>query len=350
MNIILIILIFGIIIAFHEFGHFLVAKLNHIAVTEFSIGMGPAIFSTQKKETKYSLRLLPIGGYCMMLGENEESEDERAFSNKPVWVRMMVVLAGPVFNIILAFVFSIVLIHLYGFDKPTLTYIQKDSAAYEAGIEEGDTIIKLNEDNIYNFRELQLYMVLNDNADPIKLTVQKANGDIKNVTVVPKLNANGEYKIGVASGYEKPDGISENISYSAYEVRYWLKATFTSLKLIVTGGVKSGDIMGPVGVGGAINDVIEEVKEESETKSEAALYIFLNLLNWSILLSVNLGIMNLLPIPALDGGRLLLLIVEAVRRKKIPEEKEAIVNLVGVVILVMLMVVVLFNDIKNVFF
>ena len=350
MNIILIILIFGIIIAFHEFGHFLVAKLNHIAVTEFSIGMGPAVFSSQKKETKYSLRLLPIGGYCMMLGETEESEDERAFSNKPVWVRMMVVLAGPVFNIILAFVFSMLLIHLYGFDKPTLTKIVDNSAAYEAGLEAGDTIVKINGDNIYNFRELQLYMALNSNSNPITFTVEKADGAIRDITVIPRPDANGDYKIGVYSGYFKPQGIGENLSYSAYEVRYWLKATVTSLKLIVTGGVKSGDIMGPVGVGGAINDVIEEVKEESDTKSEAALYIFLNLLNWSILLSVNLGIMNLLPIPALDGGRLLLLIVEAVRRKKIPEEKEAIVNLVGVVILVMLMVVVLFNDIKNVFF
>ena len=350
MNIILIILMFGIIIAFHEFGHFLVAKLNHIAVTEFSIGMGPAIFSTQKKETKYSLRLLPLGGYCMMLGENEESEDERAFSNKPVWVRMLVILAGPVFNIILAFIFSIILIQIYGFDKPTLTYVQEQSAAYEAGIEEGDTIIKLNGGNIYNFRELQLYMAINDNANPITLTVEKADGEIREITVAPKLNAYGEYKLGVASGYMKPKGIGTNLKYSAYEIRYWVKATFTSLRLIVTGGVKSGDIMGPVGVGGAINEVIEEVKEESETTSEAALYIFLNLLIWSILLSVNLGIMNLLPIPALDGGRLLLLIVEAVRRKKLPEDKEAIVNLVGVVILVMLMVVVLFNDIKNVFF
>ena len=108
MNIILIILVFGVIVFFHEFGHFIVAKLNGIAVTEFSIGMGPAIFSFTKKETKYSLRILPIGGYCMMLGEDEESNDENAFNNKPVWARMLVIAAGPVFNFILAFIFSII--------------------------------------------------------------------------------------------------------------------------------------------------------------------------------------------------------------------------------------------------
>ena len=350
MNIILIILIFGIIIAFHEFGHFIVAKLNHIAVTEYSIGMGPAIFTTQKKETKYSLRLLPIGGYCMMLGENEESDDEAAFSNKPVWVRMLVVLAGPMFNIILAFIFSIILIHIHGCDPATLTYVAEESAADQAGIEEGDTILAINGDTIHNFREVQLYMALNNNANPITLTFKKSDGKVYETTMTPIMNENGDYKIGVAAGYIKSDDIGMTLKFSCYEVRYWLKATVTSLKMIFSGKVGANDVMGPVGVGGAMNEVIEEVKAESDTKSEAALYIFLNLLNWSILLSVNLGVMNLLPVPALDGGRLLFLIIEAIRRKKIPEDKEAFVILIGFVFLILLMIMVFFNDIRNVFF
>ena len=129
-----------------------------------------------------------------------------------------------------------------------------------------------------------------------------------------------------------------------------MKATVTGLRMIVTGGVKNGDIMGPVGVGSAMNEVIEEAKDISTTQKEAVINVILNLLNWSILLSVNLGIMNLLPIPALDGGRLLFLFIEAIRRKKIPQEKEAIVNFIGFAVLMALMVVVFFIDIKNAFF
>lgn len=349
MNIILIILVFGIIVFFHEFGHFIVAKLNKISVTEFSIGMGPALFSVQKKETKYSLRLLPLGGFCMMMGEDEELEDENAFGNKPVWARMLVIAAGPVFNFILAFIFSIVLIHYTGCDPATLYDIVEGSPAQEAGIEAGDTILEIEGDNIYNFRELQLYMAMNNEGKPFKLTLQHENGEVYTTTVTPELT-DGSYMLGVRSGNVLADGFGMTMKYAALECRYWVKSTVLSLKMIVTGGVKGADVMGPVGVGGVMNDIIEEVKEESDTQKDVIINILLNMMNWCILLSVNLGIMNLLPIPALDGGRLLFLLIEAVRRKKIPQDKEAIVNLVGFVLLICLMVVVFCNDIKNVFF
>ncbi|MBQ8413077.1 MAG: site-2 protease family protein [Lachnospiraceae bacterium] len=350
MNIILIILVFGVIIFFHEFGHFIVAKLNKIAVIEFSIGMGPALFSFKRKETKYSLRLLPLGGYCLMEGEDEESEDENAFGNKPVWARILVVAAGPIFNFILAFVFSIILIHFTGCDPSTLYYVAEGSAAQEAGIEEGDTIISINGERIYNYRELLLYMQLNDPSLPMELVMETPEGERYETTATPKLNEDGEYKLGVIGGYIESESFGNDIKYAGLELRYWVKATVTSLKLIFTGGVSSDDVMGPVGVGGTMNDIIEEVKEESDSKKEAVINVLLNMLNWCILLSVNLGIMNLLPIPALDGGRLLFLIIEAVRRKKIPQDKEATVNLIGFILLIILMVVVLFNDVKNVFF
>lgn len=350
MSIILIILIFGIIVFFHEFGHFLFAKLNHIAVNEFSIGMGPAIVSFKKKETKYSLRIFPIGGYCMMEGEDEESDSENAFSNKPVWVRMLVVVAGPLFNFILAFIFAIILVHFTGCDPATLYYVAPDSAAEEAGIAEGDTILEINGDKIYNYRELLLYMQLNDASKPVELTMVTPDGDEYVTVVSPKLDKNGEYKLGVIGGYVESEGIGTDLKYGALELRYWFKATITSLKMIFTGGVSSDDIMGPVGVGGAFDDVLDEVKEASTSKREEIINIILNMLNWCILLSVNLGVMNLLPIPALDGGRLLFLIIEAVRRKKIPQDKEAFVNFIGFVLLIILMIVVFFNDIKNVFF
>ncbi len=350
MNILLIILVFGVIVFFHEFGHFIVAKLNHIAVTEFAIGMGPAIFSFQKKETKYSLRILPIGGYCLMVGEEEESDDENAFGNKPVWVRMLVVAAGPIFNFILAFIFSIVLIHFTGCDPSTLYEVVEGSAADEAGIEAGDTIVSMNGEKMYNYREVLLYMELNDPSKPIEMVLETPEGERYTTTVIPRLDENNQYKMGIRGGYIKSDSIGTDIKYAALELRYWVKATVTSLKLIVTGGVSGDEVMGPIGVGGTMNDIIEEVKEESDSKGEAVINIMLNMLNWCILLSVNLGIMNLLPIPALDGGRLLFLVIEAVRRKKIPQDKEAFVNMIGFVLLIILMIVVFFNDIKNVFF
>ncbi len=350
MNILLIILVFGIIVFFHEFGHFIVAKINKIKVSEFSIGMGPAIFSFGKGETKYFLRLLPLGGYCLMLGEDEESDDENAFSNKSVFVRFLVIAAGPIFNFILAFLFSIILINYTGCDPAYLTGVPEGGPAYEAGIRPGDKIIEVDGGKIYNFRELSLYMEMNGRHNPVELKLERPDGEIYELTVTPRVDTDGVYRIGVECRNRECEGILNNVKFAGYELRYWVKATITSLKMIVTGGVESEDVMGPVGVGGVMNDIIEEVKDESETTGEAVKYIILNMLNWCILLSVNLGIMNLLPIPALDGGRLVLIIIEGITRKKIPADKEAIINIIGFVLVLILMFVVLFNDVKNVFF
>ena len=349
MNIIFIILIFGVIVSFHEFGHFITAKACGVGVTEFAIGMGPKIFSFTKKETRYSLRILPIGGFCMMVGEDEDVDAPNSFSRKAVWQRFLIVAAGPVFNFILAFIFGVILIHFSGCDPAYVNSLTEGGAAQEAGIEEGDRIISINDSKVYNYREVLLHMQITKGLEPVKLGVEKPDGATYTVTVTPTLNDKGEYKLGVAGGYRKSENFLSDIKYGALELRYWMKATVVSLKMIFTGKVSGNDIMGPVGVGGAINDVIEEVKEESP-KGQVAINVLLNLMNWCILLSVNLGIMNLLPIPALDGGRIFFLLIEAVSRKRIPQDKEAIVNTIGFVLLMCLMVVVFFNDIKNVFF
>lgn len=351
MNIILIILVFGIIVFFHELGHFIVAKLNKISVTEFSIGMGPAIVSFKRKETKYSLRILPLGGYCMMVGEEEAVDDVNSFSNKSVWARMAVIVAGPVFNFILAFVFSIIMIHFTGCDPARLSKIEPGSAAEDAGLSAGDTIKEINGDKIYTFREISLHMTINDPTEPVELLVKRENGNLENIVVTPKMDEEaGRYIMGIYGEEVLPNGIGMNIKYAALEIRYWMKATLTSLKMIFTGNVSKDDVMGPIGVGGAMNEVIETVKEYSATQKEVIINIILNMLNWSILLSVNLGIMNLIPIPALDGGKMFLLIIEAIRRKKLPQEKEAVIQFIGLVFVIGLMIFVMFNDIKNVFF
>lgn len=350
LNIFLIILVFGVIVFFHEFGHFIVAKLNHITVREFSIGMGPAIFSIKKKETKYSLRILPLGGYCMMVGESGEAdlEDENSFANKSVLARMAVIAAGPIFNFILAFIFAIILIHNVGCDPIVFDTVAANSAAEEVGIEIGDRVLEIDGKRVYNYRELLLFMDMTDLTKPFSLKMETPEGKVYDAVVTPKKNDKGEYKIGVHSSRVKSDSFITSLKYAVLECRYCFKSTIGGLKMIVTRKVKSDDIMGPVGVGGAMNDIIEEVKQESNSVKEMVIDILLNMINWCILLSVNLGVMNLIPIPALDGGRLLFLLIEAVRRKKIPAEKEDLVNLIGFLILIALMVLIFFNDIKNI--
>ncbi len=385
MNIILIILVFGVIIFFHELGHFIVAKLNHITVREFSIGFGPKLFQFKKKETQYTLRLIPLGGYCMMLSEDEEENenDENSFDKKSVWARMAVILAGPFMNFIIAFLFSMIIIHFCGSDPAVIGNIYNDdmiteyeqaaleaeeegddemASAYEeaaeeirtlfngiypaeeAGISAGDTVLEINGSNIKNFRELQIYLQIYGDGSAIEMTLEKEDGTVYETTVYPTETSNG-YMVGITSiGYQLPESFAELCKWSVYETRYWLKATFLSLKLIVTRQVSSEEISGPVGVAQSMNETFNEAAESS------MLDLFLNWLNYIVLLSANLGVMNLLPIPGLDGGRFLFLLIEAITRKKVPKEKENIITVIGFVIVMILMVVILFNDIKNVFF
>ena len=216
MNIILIILVFGVIIFFHELGHFIVAKMNHITVKEFSMGLGPKLFSFNKKETQYSLRLIPLGGYCMMLSEDEEENenDENSFDKKSIWARMAVVLAGPFMNIVIAFIFSVVIIHFCGTDPATIGRVYSDELAQEsdyadiakefggdypaakAGIQDGDTVLKIGGSSIKNFRELQIYLEIYGDGSPIDLTLKRTDGEVYDTTVYPVKTSAG-YKIGI---------------------------------------------------------------------------------------------------------------------------------------------------------
>ncbi len=386
MNIILIILVFGVIIFFHEFGHFIVAKLNHITVVEFSMGFGPKLFGFTKKETKYTLRLIPLGGYCMMLqdgDENADEDNENSFDKKSVWARMATILAGPAMNFILAFVFSLVIIHFCGSDPAIIGSVYNDEliAEYEhmadeaaakgneeeekayreaasdimnsfageypadaAGIKKGDRVVKIEDSNVKNFRELQIYLQIYGDGSPINLTLAREDGTEYETTVYPKKTDSG-YKVGIISvGYQLPESFGELCKYAALETRYWVKATFLSLKLIITRKVSSEEVSGPIGVAKSMSNTFTEAAKSSK------LDLLLNWLNYIVLLSANLGVMNLLPIPGLDGGRFLFLLVELVTRKKVPKDKENIITLIGFVLVMVLMIVILFNDIKNVFF
>ncbi len=349
MNLIVIILMFGVIIFVHEFGHFIVAKLNHVAVLEFSIGMGPAIVQWERKDTLYSLRALPMGGYCMMDGDMENSDNPNALNNKPVLTRLMVLMAGPLFNFLLAFVLSIIICHYYAIDPAEINYVAENSAAEEAGLQAGDLITELNGQRICNFREITIFRMVENPKKPVEVTYIR-DGEKHKTTVQLKYDeASGSYMFGISAKDRKARNVGEELKFSFYEVRYNIKAVIASLRMIFKGKAGKDSLMGPVGIGQVMNDVIEDAKEDAKKPGGSYLYVFLNIINFVVLISANIGMMNLLPIPGLDGGRIIFVLFEAIAGRPVPKEKEMAVTAVGVLLLVMLMMFVYFNDITRLF-
>ena len=305
--------------------------------------MGPRLISTVKGGTRYSLKLLPFGGSCMMLGEDEATTEEGSFASKSVWTRISVIAAGPIFNFILAFVLSVIIIGSIGVDKPVILAVSEGFPAAEAGIQKGDTILKMNGTKIRLSREVTNYVTFHQGEDVT--FVYEHEGEERTVTLSPEQNEGGRYIFGLStvSSYREKVGAWETLKYSAYEVKYWIQTTISSLKMLFTGQVGINDMSGPVGVVTIIGDTYKE------SAADGGFYIWLNMLNISILLTANLGVMNLLPLPALDGGRLVFLIIEAIRRKRIDPEKEGMVHFVGLMLLMVLMIVVMFNDIRKLF-
>ncbi|XCP83547.1 RIP metalloprotease RseP [Roseburia hominis] len=340
MGILLAILIFGFIVFFHELGHFLLARKNGIDVDEFWIGMGPTLIHKKVGNTDYCLKLFPIGGACMM-GEDEMDDlTPGSFNSKSPWRRISVIAAGPVFNFILAFICAFVFICILGVDKPIVSAVSEGGPAAEAGLEAGDRIVKMNGKSIHIFRDISIYNQFHQGED-VEVTYER-DGKKETVLVTPQVDETGYYLIGVtSSGYEK-GSFFENVGYAAYELKYWIEVTIKSLGQLVTGKVGFDQLSGPVGVVDAVDTTYKA------SKSGGALLVFINMLRMAILLSANLGVMNLLPIPALDGGRLVFLILELIRGKRVPPEKEGYVHLAGMAVLLCLMVLVLFNDIKRI--
>lgn len=335
------VIILGIIILFHELGHFLMAKKNNIRVNEFSLGLGPTIIGFKKGETKYSLKLLPFGGACMMEGEDSESEDSRSFQKQSVLARIAVVVGGPLFNFIMAFVLSIIIIGSVGYVKPVVSNVIEGYPAAEAGLQNGDEIIRLNNSSIHFFQEVSMFTLFHK-GETVKVTYLR-NGEKHSTTLTPKLDKkSGQYMFGFynSSVYTHP-GPLKTVFYSVYNVKYWIQYTFGSLKMLVTHQVALKDMSGPVGIVKTIGDTY------SQSQAEGTYYAVMNLINITILLSANIGVLNLLPIPALDGGRLVFLIIELIRGKKVSQEKEGLVHFVGLVCLLGLMVLIMFNDIRK---
>lgn len=344
MGIILAIILFSVIILFHELGHFTLAKLNGIRVDEFSLGLGPTIIGKEIGGTKFSLKLLPFGGACMMGEDDQDDISEGSFNSKSVWARISVILAGPVFNFIMALVFSVILVAWIGYDAPVVAGVDKGYSAMEQGMQEGDVITRLNGKNVYLWKEVSLFNLMNAEAGPVTVTYERG-GQEHEVTLEPRqLEGDVSKRLGIRnSGVNTKAGVIESVQYGAYTLRYWVNYTFDCLRLLVTGQVGIRDMSGPVG----IVDFVDNTYKEAAPAGWSI--VVLNLMNIAILLSANLGVMNLLPLPALDGGRLVFLFLEAVRRKRVPPEKEGMVHFAGFALLMLLMVVVMYNDIRNLF-
>lgn len=366
-TIILFLIIMGVVVISHEFGHFIIARKNGIRVVEFALGMGPTLFSFEKGGTQYALKLLPFGGACIFDGEdgvmaqkeepeaNEIPESGRlpgrnhepgpegmSFMEAGVWARIATVFAGPFFNFILAFVMAVILSAFSGADLPIVGEVNEGSAAQEAGLEKGDVITKIGREPIHFYREVVLISSFNQ-GEPMEIHYER-NGEKQVTTLLPKYSEeDGRYYMGIVNGGEYMEcNPLQVFQYGFYEVEYWVKITYKSLRMLVQGQATKDDVAGPVGIAQIVGDSYSQAEQNYGTP-----YAILTMIEIIVLLSVNLGIMNLLPIPALDGGRLVFMFLEVVRGKPVPPEKEGMVHFAGLVVLMILMVFIMYNDIMR---
>lgn len=336
MRILLAVVLFLLLIVFHEFGHFIVAKKSGIKVNEFAVGMGPLIYSKVKGETTYSFRLVPIGGYCAMEGEEDESNDPRSFDNAPAFKRFLTILAGPVANLIIAVLVFTIVGGISGVVTTKVSDFIEDSPAKIAGIEKGDEISKLNGKEISDFTEIS--KVVNDfykDKDfekEINVEVKRDGKDL-DFNFKPKVEAENVY-IGIIPARRTP-GFFEAIALGFKETGRNIKMIFTILGRLFTGKLALGALSGPVGV-------LKELGNQAQSG-------LANLLYFLAYISVNLAVFNLLPIPALDGSKLLTSAIEMITGKKINKKLEERITMVGFFILLGLILVVSIKDIINLF-
>ena len=375
------VVMFLVMISLHEFGHFIVAKALKFRVDEFSVGMGPLILKKQKGETQYSLRALPLGGYCKFDEDNPEDDDPRAFVNQKAWKRLIVLLAGGVFNIILGFVLFIVVVFAI---SPVRTNVVEsvvpNSYIEQSGMQAGDTIVAINGKGVSFYNDISLYTqnftkdenaqltvkrngenidfnfkpteqiietTYTENGADIKTTVNGATEEarhadysdsfVKDDSIIGKTETVTRYIIGFTPA-QKNINIFNVWGEAWNETKFVVKLVYQSLWQIITGKIGIREMSGPVGI-------VNEVNTAVNSGSMSWLYV----INLVALLTINLGVFNLLPIPALDGGRILFVLWEMITGKRIPPDKEGIVHAIGMALLLLLVLVISFSDIMKLF-
>ncbi len=363
------ILVLGGIVLFHEFGHFLAARLFGVGVVEFSVGFGPRLLShvSKKSGTRYSLKLFPLGGSCAMMGELEDEETEAgeerlentgaagkdtagellggSFLEQSPIARFCIIAAGPVFNFILAYVLAVVILSWAGYDAPVLVGTTEGQPAQEAGMAAGDVITAIEGRSIYFSRDIQLYNLTGDGS-PMEVAYKRyeeASGRWEErSTVLTPIEISGQHYFGFQlAGYRQPvESVPRLFLYGVYEVQFWIRSVVDSLKLMAAGRVSGDDIAGPVRIVTIIDETVEQ------NLSYGFVTVIMNLFNLTVMFSANLGVMNLIPIPALDGGRLLFILIEMIFRRPVNQKIENAMILTGMALLMTFMAVVLWNDIR----
>ncbi|TJX16213.1 RIP metalloprotease RseP [Tissierella creatinini] len=324
------IFVFLLVVLLHELGHFTVAKLSGIKVNEFAIGMGPKLLQTIKGETQYTLRLLPIGGFVKMEGEDENSTDPRSFNKVSPFKRIATVAAGAIMNFVLAIVVLSIVAFYTGMPTTTIDEVIKDSPAEINGILEGDRVISINGKDISSWRDLTDTISSSNESKDMEVLLTR-NGEERLIIVQPEED-NGRTIIGIIPAYEKSVGSA--IRGGIETTGMFLSLMFDFLKNIFRGSVSTNDLSGPVGV-------ITEIGRAAESG-------FLNLLYLLGFISVNLGFFNLLPIPALDGSRIVFLLVELIRGKPMDPDKEGLIHTIGFLLLISLMLLVTYKDLLRI--
>ena len=360
MGILIAVLVFEFMILIHEWGHYIAARKNGVFVQEFALGMGPKIvgWTSKKTGTLYSWRVFPIGGYCQMLGEDEKVERKDSFSSKSIPARIAIVAAGPFMNIAVAFVLNLILIISNGYATTVIQSLDEGYGAIGAGIEAGDEIIAVNGERVHNLQDVN-YALADNGEQVMEVTVRKADGSEKTLSVVPKYDETlGRYRLGISvGGYAQgwvgaisekgigvvPELIGNTLSQSFWQMTGNIKLVIRSFVQLVTGQMGLDSLMGPIGIVNVVGDSYTAV---AQVNLWAAIS---NVLSLTSLLSVNMGVMNLFPVPALDGSRIVFLTIEGIRKKPLSQKVEAGIYTAGFLLLMALMVFIAYQDIVRLF-
>ena len=345
LTLIYFILILGVIVLVHEFGHFIFSKLFGVYVYEFSIGMGPRIFGTKKKKgkTQYNVRAFPIGGFVSLAGEDPTEKDPEVpkggfLYNKPIWQRFIIMAAGVFNNFLLAIIilFCIGLFHGSIDMTPQISKIDEAYPMYEAGIRDGDIIKEINGNKISTMDDLRIYLALENDGSETNFVIERDGKEYK-YSVTPKEEIDEEsketvYKYGMELETKRKHGFFNAIKYSFEQLFSYFKQMIITFKYLFSGKLGADNLSGPVG----IYSVVGKVTKENP---------LLNILSLTALLSVNVGFLNIMPFPAFDGGRIVFLIIEKLRGKPVNPKIENMVNTIGFCLLMVLVVFVTWNDI-----
>lgn len=345
MTLIIFILVLGAIIFIHELGHFIFAKLMGVYVYEFSLGMGPKIFHKKGKETEYCLRLIPIGGFCSLAGEEVDEEEikvpkKRRLQAKKPWQRFLIMFFGPGFNFLFAILTLFFVALIWGSPnyEPVVSSVSKNYPAYQVGMEKNDKIIEINHHNISTLDDVSLYLTIADTKKTTTIKVEKENKDVKTYKLKPKKvteKGTTTYKYGIGLKSEKKYGFLNSLKYTYVKTGSLFKQMWITVESLFTGGVKIKQLSGPVGI-------YSIVGEQSKAGLASILYLM-------AFLSINVGFINLLPLPAFDGGHILFIIIEKIKGSPVSQKTENMIHTIGLFLLMALMVYITFNDILRLF-